>query len=71
MKITANKKFFDDAERKRFKIWLIENSIMQKEVAKKLNISETYISLVLTGKRAATDKFLKGLSKLGFKEAKK
>ena len=67
MKIITNKKFFDDAERKRFKIWLIQNSTMQEEVAKKLNVSETYISLVLTGKRAATDKFLKGLEKLGYK----
>ena len=62
-----NKLFFDNAERKHFKIWLIENSTMQEEVAKKLNISETYISLVLTGKRAVTDKFLKGLEKLGYK----
>ena len=64
---TVSYLYFDEKDRKRFRVWLIQENLDQNEVAKRLNVSTTYFSLVLTGKRVLTDKIIKGLEKLGYK----
>ena len=58
--------YFDEKERKRFNVWLIQNNTSQEEVAKRIKVSETYLSLVLSGKRCLTDKMIDKLKNIGF-----
>ena len=63
---TVSYLYFDEKDRNRFRVWLIQENLDQNEVAKRLNVSTTYFSLILTGKRVLTDKIIKGLEKLGY-----
>ena len=58
--------YFDEKDRKRFRMWLIQEGLDQDDIAKRLNISASYFCLILSGKRALTDKVIDGLRKLGY-----
>ena len=58
--------YFDEGERKLFNVWLAQNNMSQEEAAKRLHVSETYLSLVLNGKRVLTDKMIDKFTNIGF-----
>lgn len=67
MKIVIDETYFcEKKDRKRFDKWLKEKSFKQKDVANILEISNSYLTLVLNGKRALTKKMVKKLEQIGF-----
>lgn len=58
--------YFTEGDLKNFKKWLIEKGLTFGEVADKLDVSWTYLSLVVNGKRPITKKFRVKLEALGY-----
>ena len=57
---------FTNEDRTNLAIWLITNEMNQADLANKLNLSETYISLVINGKRPVTEELKKKFKEIGY-----
>lgn len=67
MKIVIDETYYcESKDKKRFNKWLKEKSFKQKDVANILEISFSYLTLVLNGERALTKKMIKKLEQIGF-----
>ena len=64
--ITKTYAYFGEEDLKNFKKWLIEKGLTFGEVADKVDISWTYLSLIINGKRPLTKKFKDKLEALGY-----
>ena len=58
--------YFDEDERKRFKKWLIDKNLSLGIVADKLEVSSSYLWLVINGQREVTKKLKESLEALGY-----
>lgn len=57
----------EEEDKKRLLKWLIDKNMSQAALARSLNISKTYLNLVLNGKRQVSYKIIKSLEELGYK----
>lgn len=56
----------EEEDKKRLLKWLIDKNMSQAALARSLNISKTYLNLVLNGKRQVSYKIIKSLEELGY-----
>lgn len=65
-KITKTYLYFDPDSKKSFQKFLIEKDLTLGEAADLLNVSSTYLSLVLNGQREVTNRLKEQLKVIGY-----
>ena len=65
-KITKTYLYFDSDSKKSFQKFLIEKDLTLGEAADLLNVSSTYLSLVLNGQREVTKRLQEQLNAIGY-----
>ena len=63
---TKNYLYFGVEDCKNFKKWLVDMGLKFGDVADKLEVSSTYLYLVINGKREVTKKLKEKLEALGY-----
>ena len=64
--ITKTYLYFDSDSKKKFQKWLIDNDLTYGEVADKLNVSYSYLFMVLNGQREVTKRLQENLKEIGY-----
>ena len=65
-KITKTYLYFDSDSKKKFLKWLLDSDLSIGEVCDKLNISYSYLYLVLNGQREVTNRLKENLKSIGY-----
>jgi predicted transcriptional regulator len=63
---TTTELYFDEASKEQFKQWLYNNHLTMGEVADKLDISWTYLSFIINGKRPITRALQEKFRRIGY-----
>ena len=61
-----NKSYMNTQQAKALKIYLILNDMTVSEFAKKLGVSQSFLSFVINGKKKLTDNLIKKFRENGF-----
>lgn len=64
--ITKTYLYFDSDSKKNFLKWLLDSDLSIGEVCDKLNVSYSYLYLVLNGQREVTDRLKENLKSIGY-----
>lgn len=68
MRVVVKKTYyFDENDKKKFKIWLIQNSLTYTKIAESLGVSVSYLNQIINGTKPLNDKIIFELNRLGFK----
>ena len=68
MKVVIKKTYyFDENDKKRLKIWLIQHSLTYTKIAESLGVSVSYLNQIVNGTKPLNDKTIFELNRLGFK----
>lgn len=64
--ITKTYLYFDSESKKKFLKWLLDSDLSIGKVCDKLNVSYSYLYLVLNGQREVTNRLKENLESIGY-----